>query len=147
MQVSSNCLQLIKQFEGFKPTPYFDSAGIPTIGYGTILYPDNTRVTMNDPAITEDQALEYLEFNINEKCEALDKLIKVQLSQNQYAAICSLVYNIGMTNFETSTLLRMLNQSDFDGAAAQFTRWDYSAGQVVAGLETRRQQEAKLFQS
>ena len=130
MQLSLNGLQLIKSFEGFRASPYLDSAGIPTIGYGTIMYPDGSRVTMNDSDITEAQAEQYLMFEVN---------------QNQFDALISFAYNLGLGALHGSTLLKLVNQGDMNDAANEFPRWNRAGGQVIAGLTRRRLAEQQLF--
>lgn len=145
MQLSSNGLQLIKSFEGFKASPYLDSADIPTIGFGTISYPDGTRVTMDDSDITEVQAEQYLMYQINQKTSSINNMLTVPVTQNQFDSLCSFAYNLGTGALHGSTLLKLLNQGDFDGAAGQFPLWDRAGGVVVAGLQRRRLAEQQLF--
>jgi lysozyme len=145
MQLSSNGLQLIKSFEGFRASPYADSAGIPTIGYGTILYTDGECVTMDDSAITEAQAEQYLAFQINHKTSSVNQMLVVEVNQNQFDALVSFAYNLGVGALHGSTLLRLINASNFDGAADEFPKWDKADGQVIAGLTRRRLAEQQLF--
>jgi len=149
MNISNNGLSLIESFEGLELSPYLDGAGIPTIGYGTILYPSGHKVTMSDPAITQDQALDYLEWQVNQKTAAVNHLVQVSINQNQFDALASFAYNEGVGALQTSTLLRLLNSGDTAGAAAQFLVWDKERvdGQLVEsdGLLHRRQMEQTLF--
>src|ERR1019366_1286736 len=149
MNLSGNGLNLIESFEGLKLLPYLDSAGIPTIGYGTILYPSGRRVTMSDPTITQAQALDYLESQVNQKTATINHLVQVSISQNQFDALASFAYNEGVNALQTSTLLRLLNSGDTAGAADQFLVWDKERvdGQLVEsdGLLHRRQMERALF--
>src|ERR1044072_7514057 len=68
-------MDLIKEFEGFYPAPYKDPVGIPTIGYGTIAYPNGKKVSLSDPIISEAQAIEYLEFELKDKKEVVEKFL------------------------------------------------------------------------
>lgn len=145
MQVSLNGVNLVKQFEGLKLEPYLDSAGIPTIGYGTVYYPNGDRVAMTDPKITEPDAAQYLLFALTEKTKILNDIVKVQVNQNQFDALASFCYNCGQGNLEHSTLLRELNAGNYEAAADQFLVWDKAGGVVVPGLERRRQAERALF--
>src|ERR1035441_2958770 len=104
MNISENGVSLIKQFEGFRSDAYLDSTGIPTIGYGTILYPDGTRVTMNDSPITEEQATQYLANNIDQKTSSINNMLTVTVNQNQFDALCSFAYNLGCGSLHGSTL-------------------------------------------
>ena len=75
----------------------------------------------------------------------LDSLAKVPLSQNQWDALMSFVYNLGSANLGPSTLLKLLNAGDYAGAAEQFLRWNKAGGQVLAGLTKRRAAERAMF--
>jgi lysozyme len=77
----------------------------------------------------------------------VNRLVKVELTQDQFDALVSLVFNIGGGNFERSTLLKKINARNFDGAADEFPRWNRAAGKVMAGLTKRRHAEQSLFQS
>ena len=143
------CMPIIKQFEGFRAAPYKDSAGIPTIGYGTISYPDGSKVTMSDPAITEDEATSFLSFQMSKKSGAIAPMLQRPASLHQAAAMLSLTYNIGSSAFQGSTVLRKFNAGDIAGAADAFLMWDKATvdGQhvVVDGLHNRRVAERAIF--
>ena len=145
MQISENGVLLIKQFEGFSPTPYLDSTGIPTIGYGTIIYTNGTRVTMNDFPITEEQATQYLANNIDKKTANINEMLMVTVNQNQFDSLASFAYNLGIVALHGSTLLRLVNQGNFDGAAEEFPKWDHAGGHAILGLTRRRAAEQQLF--
>lgn len=138
-------LNLIEQFEGCKLKPYLDSVNIPTIGIGTTRYPDGKAVTMQDPAITKDQAYAFLKSHLDQDCAHVAAKLKVQVNDNQFAALVSFTYNVGRSAFSSSTLLKKLNAGDMKGAADQFLKWDHAGGVVVAGLTRRRQAERALF--
>lgn len=137
---------LIKEFEGLRLEAYLDTGGVWTIGYGTIKYPNGVRVKKGDK-ITEAQAVEYLVSDSKWVDACLDKLVKVKVSQKQFDALASFVYNIGESQFSSSTLLRKLNLGDFTGAANEFDRWVNDNGKRVQGLVNRRAKEKKLFLS
>lgn len=140
---------IIKQFEGYSATPYLDSVGVATIGWGTTVYPDGHSVTMADPAITQDYAEECLTFEMSEKSDALSDCLTAMPSLHQAAAMLSLAYNIGQQAFATSTVLRDFNAGDIQGAANAFLLWDkgHVNGQlvVIPGLLNRRQAERSIF--
>lgn len=138
-------LPVICEFEGFSAKPYLDPVLIPTIGYGTIMYPDGRRVSMKDPAITKEQAIEYLKDHVREEVlEGLNRLCP-GLNANQYAALISFIYNLGLGAFKESTLLKMIQAGQFEKAADQFLRWNRAGGKVLSGLTRRREAERKLF--
>ncbi|HNQ14883.1 MAG TPA: lysozyme, partial [Pyrinomonadaceae bacterium] len=96
MNISQNCLDIVKKWEGFKLEAYLDPVGIPTIGYGTIRYPDTTRVKLGD-RISEPQAEAFLKFEIDATVKSLNVLLQgIDLNQNQFDAVVSLCYNIGV---------------------------------------------------
>lgn len=141
-QINDAGRQLIKKFEALRFRAYPDPAtgGKPwTIGYG------HTAGVTNGDACSQTQADHWLDEDILSTASAVEKAIEVVLSDNQYAALVSFAFNVGIDNFRRSTLLRMINAEDFDGAADQFLRWNKAAGKVLAGLTKRREAERELF--
>lgn len=141
MKPSQACIDFIKEFEGFRAKAYLCSAGVPSVGYGHTEYVD-----LGDE-VTEEEAEELLRQDVQEAADAIDDLVEVELTQNQYDAIASFVYNIGREAFRNSTLLRLINADCIDAAAAQFGRWNKAGGVVVAGLTRRREREREMFES
>jgi len=145
-KVNKAGIDLVKGFEGLFLKPYLDPIKIPTIGYGTIQYEDGTKVSMQDPAISEERAVELLQFEINKKSSAIESLIKVPINDNEFAALASFSYNVGSGALGGSTLLKLLNAgTDRTAVADQFLRWDKAGGQQLPGLTRRRQAERSLF--
>ena len=145
MKISSLGLELIKEFEGFSANAYLCPAKIPTIGYGNTFYADGTKVKMGDQ-ISKTDALKLLEVIANR--DFADKIfpkIRVPVSQNQFDAMVSLAYNIGVGAFLKSTLLKKVNAGDFAGASEEFLRWNKAGGKEVLGLTKRREREKQLF--
>lgn len=142
-------LEIIDFYESFSPDPYLCPAGIPTIGKGTTVYPDGRRVTLEDRPISELEANRFRDHHIAQMQGQMLLMIHVQLTDNQYAALGCLVYNIGLGNFATSTLLRVLNTGDYSGAADQFMVWNKGKVNgkktVMDGLVKRRAKERRLF--
>ncbi len=148
MKISQAGINLIKSFEAFRSKPYLPTPNdVPTIGYGSTYYEDGTRVKLTDASITESHATDMLVKNLSKFEEAVNKNVKIVLTQNQFDALCSFVYNIGIGNFSSSTLLKKLNANDIHGAADQFLVWNKQAGKVLNGLVTRRNKERTLFLS
>lgn len=141
----------ISGFEGFKPRPYLDTGAVPTIGFGTTRYPNGSAVTLDDREITPTWALTLLEHDLATASILLWRALKVNPNINQWAAMLSLAYNIGSTAIANSTLVKLFNKSDFEGAAEQFLRWDHGMenGKLVEiqGLKNRRIAERALFLS
>ena len=139
MKTGTKGIELIKHFDGCELEAYHCAAGVPTIGYGHI-----KGVQMGD-TITQEQAEEMLVEELNEYEGYINNMVTVELNQNQYDAMVSWVYNLGGGNLKASTLLRVLNQGEFDGVPAQIMRWNKAGGKVLEGLTRRRQAEADLF--
>ena len=143
------CMPIIKKFEGFRAAPYRDSAGIPTIGYGTILYPGGAKVTMGDATITEQLATGFLSDQMSLKSAQIAPLLQRPASLHQAAAMLSLTYNIGSDAFKGSTVLRQFNAGNLTAAADAFLMWDKATvdGKLVTvdGLHNRRVQERTIF--
>jgi lysozyme len=139
MNVSKNGIDLIKRFEGCRLEAYKCPAGVWTIGYG------HTAGVKQGDKITREQAETYLKKDLYIRCIQVSKLIKVPVTQNQFDALISLEYNIGLTYFKSSTLLRLLNEGKYNDAAAQFDKWVYANRIKLRGLVKRRQAEKILF--
>lgn len=142
--ISENGYALIRDFEGFEGKAYKDTGGVWTIGYGTIKYPDGRSVKQGDTC-TREQAEQWLKSDCCWVDACLDKYVKANLSQNQFDALASFVYNIGESQFRSSTLLAKLNAGNYRLAAANFDRWIYDNGKIIIGLVNRRAQEKALF--
>jgi lysozyme len=145
-KISQIGLDLIKNYEGFSSKPYLCSAGIPTIGYGATYYPNGKKVTMQDPAITEEWAETMLSKMIVFYEQNVSSMVTNVLTQHQFDALVSFTYNCGVQNVRKSTLLRYVNNNPNDPAIAeQFARWVRVKGKVVKGLVKRRQAECQLY--
>lgn len=138
--------KIIAQFEGLRLKAYQDTAGVWTIGYGTTKNPDTGQKIKEGDTITKAKALDWLKKDTAAFKTGVEKLVKVPVNDNQLAALTSLAYNIGLTAFSRSTLLRYLNSNVAkEQVAAQFLRWNRSGGQIVRGLTIRRKLESDLF--
>lgn len=142
MQYSKTGLQLTEQFEGLRLKAYQDVRGIWTIGYGHT-GPD-VHVGM---VITQGQAEALLAQDVQTAADAVNRLVTVQLTQGEFDALVDFVFNAGVGHFESSTLLKLLNQGDYAGAADQLDRWSYAGAVQIAGLLRRRQAETAEFTS
>ncbi len=145
MKTSSKGKAIIKQYEGFRAKPYLCPAGVPTIGYGATYYADGRKVTLKDAAIVEADADKLLDKMLVKYEDAVNRYVQVPMTQNQFDALVSFCYNLGQENLRNSTLLKKLNNKDYNGAADQFLRWDKANGRVLAGLTARRRDERRLF--
>ena len=139
MRISSKGIDLIKSFEGLRLEAYLDSVDVPTIGYG------HTRKVQLGQTITAEQAESFLMEDIHEFELAIQRLVYVPLSQNQFDAIVSFTFNVGIGNLKRSTLLKKLNAGNIAGAANEFNKWVYAGKEKLKGLVKRRDKERLLF--
>lgn len=133
-------LGLIKQFEGCKLRAYKCPAGRWTCGWGTT-GPDVVEGTV----WTQAQADARLAQDVEKFLSGVRAAVKVKASDNEIGALASFAYNVGLGAFRSSTLLRLLNAGDRQGAADQFPRWNKVGGKVLPGLVRRREAERAVF--
>ncbi|MNL10554.1 Lysozyme RrrD [compost metagenome] len=132
--------QAIKTAEGLRLTAYKDGGGVWTIGYGHT--GADVREGLTIP-LSEAERLLTRDLRVAEN--HVNGAVKVKLTQNQFDALVSFVYNVGGEAFRSSTMLKKLNTGDYLGAADQFPRWNKDNGKVVDGLTNRRREERELF--
>ena len=137
-------IDIIKEFEGCQLQSYLCPAKVWTIGWGTTIYPNGEKVKQGE-TITQEQAETYLNDTIQKVKDQLLKL-KLRLNINQFEALTSFIYNIGIGQFKTSTLYAkaIINPND-PAIKNQFRRWDKSGGKVLNGLVKRRIIESNLY--
>ncbi len=140
MKISDNGLAIIKRFEGCVLHAYKDAVGIWTIGYGHT-GPDVT------PGLVIDQAAAdaLLAKDVERFEQGIGDLVSVPLTQNQFDALVSFTFNVGLGAFKKSTMRAFINDGLFEAAARQFSRWDRAGGKRLAGLTIRRAAEMSLF--
>ncbi|MDE9494307.1 lysozyme [Xenorhabdus bovienii] len=144
MEISENGINKIKSYEGLRLHAYPDPAtgAEPwTIGYG------HTKGVKPEQVITEQQAETFLHEDLIPIYAEIQRIVKVPLTQGQFDALCSFIFNLGIGNFIHSTLLKKLNLADYQGAAEEFLKWDRADGRVLADLRVRRASEQKMFMS
>lgn len=144
MHVDSAGIDLIGQFEGLRLDAYDDGVGVWTIGWGATVYPNGQKVKKGDK-ITLDQAKQYKAHDLAKFEKAVNDAVKVSLNQNQFNALVSLAYNIGVSAFTNSTLLKRLNEGGYGAAADQFLVWINAGGKRMQGLVNRRNKEREVF--
>lgn len=145
MKLDANGYKLIQGFEGLRLNAYKDSVGIPTIGYGNITYENGEKVKMGDK-ISQERADALFRFFADRFAAQVDAAITVPVTQNQFNAVVSLAYNIGIGNFRKSTLLKKLNKCSSDKTIGnEFLRWKFAGGKELSGLKKRRKEEAELY--
>lgn len=133
------------KFEGLYLRPYMCPAGVPTIGVGATYYEDGRRVTMADPAITRERALQLLDWHIAQHfLPATVRLCPGADTPGRLAALVDFAFNLGHGALAGSTLRRRVNAGQWDDVPAQLLRWTRAGGVVLRGLVRRRHAEAAL---
>lgn len=133
-------MELIKKHEGLRLDAYLCPAGVWTIGYG------HTKNVRPGDRITQHLAEQYLRDDLRDAELTVLRLVRHSLNQNQFDALVSFVFNLGAGNFQSSTLLKKINENPRDhDIKAQFKRWVYANKKVLPGLVTRRNEEAELY--
>lgn len=154
MRIDQAGIDFIKSVEGVKNFVYADSAGLPTIGVGHLLLPgelSSGKINIGDKSYKyheglPDNAIDGLlmrDLHIAQ-CD-VNVHVKSELTQNQYNALVSFVFNVGVGAFRNSTLLKLLNTGDYDAVPDQMRRWVFSAGRQIQGLKNRREREIELW--
>jgi len=143
MEMSAAGLSLLRRSEGYRSHVYLDAAGIATIGYGHQLLP---RESFPD-GIAQARAEEILSSDLSAAGQAVQRLVRVALTQGQFDALVDLCFNLGAGKLASSTLLKELNAGQYDAAREQLLRWDHVGLQENAGLRARREAEFQLWGS
>jgi lysozyme len=142
MDIDAAGIAFLKREEGVRNHVYRDSRGLPTVGVGHLIRPEDN-LAVGD-VITDEQVDDFLQRDLAWVRTAL-ALVTAPLTQNQYDALTSLVYNIGAMAFEHSTVFNDLNAGDYDQAADAFLMWKNAGGRPV--LLARREREKALFET
>lgn len=133
---------LTKESEGLRLKAYQDTGGVWTIGYG-----QTGKWVISGLTCTKEQAEQWLNQRYLEIEKQIKSVVHVSLNENQLGALIDFVYNLGIGQFSSSTLLQLLNQGNYDGACDQLARWVYDNGRQLPGLVTRRKREQQLWKT
>ena len=147
MRTNKRGLELIKEFEGLRLKPYLCSAGKATTGWGSTFYEDGTPVKLTDKPISRARAEQLLINTITHFEKQLYPILSgLILNDNQFSALVSFCFNVGVANFKKSTLLKIIRENPNDkDITEQFLRWNKANKKELQGLTRRRQAEAKLY--
>lgn len=140
LNLSARGIALIAKYEGFAPRIYICPAGYKTIGYGHVVLPHEVF-----DEISENAARKLLRADAAVAERAVRRLIQVSLTQNQFDALVSFVFNVGGGALQRSTLRRLVNRKEYALAAQQFLKWTRAGSKILPGLVARRKEEAALF--
>jgi lysozyme len=147
-------LEMVSQFEGTYLKPTKDPLGVQIIGSGHALTPEEikTGIILIDGkpvsfwnGITEEQAQKLLNQDLEPSRKAIDKLVKVKLTENQREALASFTYNLGINTFAGSKLLKVLNEGKYEEVPNELRKWDKVGGTTLPGLKRRRDAEIELW--
>jgi len=141
MKINEKGLDLIKSFEGLRLEAYLCPAGVWTIGYG------HTKGVKKGMKITKEKADELLMEDLQEFQKGVEKLVSmIKLTDNQFSALVSFAFNLGLRNLKDSTLLKKVSQNPNDETIRnEFMKWIYAGGKPLEGLKRRRKHEADLY--
>lgn len=138
-QLSTEGYKLIKHYEGLRLKAYQCAAGVWTIGYG------HTAKVKKSDTITEYEADRLLQEDVKESYNVVNSVVKVPMTQGQFDAMTSFVFNLGSGAFKASTLLKKVNREDYVGASQEFSRWVFAGNKKLPGLVKRREAERIMF--
>lgn len=145
MKVNQKGIDLVKRFEGLRLAAYIDPVGILTIGYG-----HTGKDVKSGQVISPQKAEDLLKADLEHAAKGVRGKLQIELNENQFSAVTSFTYNVGIGSLSRSTLLKKLNQGDFRGAAREFGKWVKGTidGKKVSlpGLVRRRETERALFE-
>jgi len=139
MKTSEEGRALIKKFEGCELEAYQCSANVWTIGYG------HTQGIKEGDVCTQEDADRMLEEDLEEFEGYVQEAVNVPLEQHEFDALVAWTYNLGPSNLRSSTMLKRLNDSNFDQVPSEMRRWNKAGGKVLDGLVRRREAESLLF--
>jgi len=138
-------IPIIKKFEGLKLKAYLCPAGLPTIGYGNTRYEDGSTVKLGEQ-ISIDRADKLLMHTVSQFEKQVKEMVRKDITENQLGALTSFAFNVGIGNFQLSTLRKLhIYNPNNPAIRGEFMKWNKANGQVLNGLTRRRQAEADLY--
>lgn len=147
MKIDKDGIEFIHKEEGLRLKAYLCPAKVWTIGYGNTYHLDNTKVKEDD-VITLEQAKDLFNKKITLYEDAVNKNVKVPLTQSAFNALVSFCYNVGMFAFQSSTLLKKINsKASLDDIFNEFKKWVHAGKKVISVLVNRRKREINLYKS
>lgn len=145
MNLNDRGIALMHEFEGLRLAAYLCPALIPTIGWGNTRYENGQPVKMGD-VITKERADELFKHIATEFSQGVRRSVSADLTENQFSALVSFAYNLGLGNLRRSTLLKKVNANPADPSIKnEFMKWTKSGGKVLQGLVRRREAESNLY--
>lgn len=144
MRINQATIDLIKNFEGWRSVAYRDAVGVLTIGYGhtSAAGKPEVKTGLN---ISKEQGEEILRTDVRKFAKGVEALVKIELTGNQFGALVSFAYNVGLGNFKKSSVLRVVNAGQLSRVPDRLALWNKAGGRVLKGLVRRRGKEGELF--
>lgn len=139
MYINKEGIELIKHFESLRLEAYQDSVGVWTIGWG------HTKNVFKGMKITKEEAEEFLKKDLEVFENLVNDLLEVEINDNQFSALVSFSFNLGINNLKKSTLLKLINEKDFFNSSKEFVKWSNAGGRRLKGLVRRRLSERNLY--
>jgi lysozyme len=158
MKVSDRCLESICHHEGVRQKPYRDSVGLWTVGVGHLMYPEQTKIPVDQRGgfalrpedsrvFSMDEVDAILRADLSRFERGVVNFCPVSLTQGQFDALVSFSFNVGLGTLQRSTLRQKVLRGDMEGAADEFLKYNKAGGKVLKGLDIRRKDERALFLS
>jgi lysozyme len=145
MKASKECLKMLAHHEGVRQKPYKCPAGLWTVGVGHLIGDGKTLPDSWNKTFTLDEVYDILAKDVARFERGVSKYITVPLRQNEFDALVSFSFNLGLGVLQRSTLRQALNRGDKEGAIASLLKYNKAGGKVLKGLDNRRKDEAALF--
>jgi lysozyme len=147
MRTSENGLKLIKHFEGFRSKPYRCAAGLFTIGYGHLIGDGRSLPDSWNRTFTLEECNALLANDVRKFELGVERYINVKLTQNQFDALVSFAFNLGLGTLQRSSIRSKINRGNISGALQTWAKYNKAGGKVLNGLDLRRKAEIILFTS
>ena len=144
MNVPDKAYDLARSFEGLRLEPYRDVANYWTVGYGHLLTRD--RSDAQYPPVTQEEAEALLASDLKKAAASVLRLCTASLTEGRFSALIDFTFNLGSGNLQVSTLRKLVNREDFDGAREELSKWVYAGGIKLPGLVRRRRAEQEIFE-
>ena len=145
MNVPDKAYDLARSFEGLRLEPYHDVAGYPTVGYGRLLSRKRWQNLHDFTPITQEEAEALLASDLKKAAASVLRLCTASLTEGRFSALIDFTFNLGSGNLQVSTLRKLVNREDFDGAREELSKWVYAGGIKLPGLVRRRRAEQEIF--
>ena len=145
MKVSKECLKMLAHHEGVRQKPYKCPAGLWTVGVGHLIGDGKSLPDSWNKTFTLDEVYDILAKDVARFERGLERYLPIELSQNEYDAILSFCFNLGLGTFQRSTLRQALLRGDKITAIQSLLKYNKAGGKVLKGLDNRRKDEAALF--